>query len=193
MSNRSNSISLVVSVLMIGALGVVGWLAYDKLNDTPEPPAPGPIDPVPPAPVEEPVGVQLFLPTYSDSGLGFETQEGTVPVGADPRVYAVNEYLRSLDAVPVDAEAVSCTIEDGVATLDFNDEFRVTYGTEDEMILYNGILAVMGQFEEVSFVRFLAAGELIDTLGNMDLTGSHPVTRQPGSGSSEDSQKPASS
>ncbi len=192
MSNRNNSISLVVSVLMIGALGVVGWFAYDKLNDTPEPPTPGPVNPVPPAPVEELVGVQLFLPAKGGV-LEFETQEGTVPVGADPCVYAVNEFLRSLDAVPATAEAVSCVIEDGVATLDFNDEFRRTYGTEDEAILYNGILAVMGQFEEVSSVRFLAAGEPIDTIGNMDLTGFHPVTRQPGSGSNGDSRKPASS
>ncbi|MCH7945175.1 MAG: GerMN domain-containing protein [Armatimonadetes bacterium] len=177
MSNRKSSSSLVVAVLMIGVLGLVGWAAYVKFAPVNEPPAPEPVNQGNPPPVEEPLGVKLFMPTYENGTLGFDTTEGTVPAGADPCVYAVNHYLRSLDAVPEGAAAVSCEIEDGVATLDFNDEFRQTYGTEDEMILYNGILTVMGQFDEVASVRFLAAGEPIDTLGNLDLTGSHPVVR----------------
>jgi len=154
-------------------------MAYINLRPTPEPPVPvpAPVDPDRVVLVDEPEEVTLFLPTFVDGMLGFDTSEGIVPAGTNPCVYAVNEYLRTMGAVPAAAEAVSCTIEDGVATLDFNDEFRVTYGTEDEMILYIGILRLMGQFDEVESVRFLAAGEPIDTLGNQDLTGSHPVVR----------------
>lgn len=179
MPNRRSSSSLVIGVLMIGAVGLVGWMAYVNLNPTPDlpEPEPGKVDPLTPDPIEEPEGVTLFVPTFGNGELGFETSEGTVPPGTDAHVYAINMYLRTLDAVPAAAEAVSCTIEDGVATLDFNDEFRVTYGTEDEMILYIGILRLMGQFDEVESVRFLATGEPIDTLGNQDLTGSHPVVR----------------
>ena len=177
--NRTSGRSLIFPVLLIGVLGLVGWFAYVNLNSAPDQPVPvpGPFDPDPPAPVEEPVEITLFMPTFEDGALEFDTTKGTVPAGADPRVYAINLYLRSLDAVPMDAEALSCTIEDGVATLDFNEEFRQTYGTEDEMILYNGLLKVMGQFDEVASVIFLAEGEPIDTLGNQDLTGSHPVDR----------------
>ena len=179
MSNQRSSSSLVIGVLMIGAVGLVGWMAYANLNSVPDVPEPGPgkVDFVPPDQVDEPKGVTLFTPAFGNGELGFDTSEGTVPSGTDARVYAINMYLRTLDAVPAAAEAVSCTIEDGVATLDFNDEFRQTYGTEDEMILYTGILRLMGQFDEVDWVRFLADGEPIDTLGNLDLTGSHPVDR----------------
>jgi hypothetical protein len=167
--------SLIVPVLLICGVVGVGVAAYVKL-------APADVVPVE-APVEEQQnggsGVQLLTPYYANDELRFRTETVEVPENVDPRVFAVNRYLRTTEFVPPDAEIMTVTVSNRTATLDFNAAFNTSYGTTDESTVINGILAVMGQFDDVDYVVFLAEGQPIESLGNLELTDPLPVTRLP--------------
>lgn len=164
-NKRKSDKVLFAGVMLVSIIAVVAVGAYVKF---------APADEV--VNIEEPEevivvgGVQLLLPFYEDGQLMFERTEKELPEGTDVRVYTINYYLRNVNAVPEDVEVVTCTIKDSIATLDFNAAFARDYGTEDEMILINGMLSTMGQFEDVSFVKITVEGQEIETIGNLDLT-----------------------
>ena len=167
--------SLMVSVLLVCIVVAVGVAAYVKL---------APADTVPrETKTEQQTGgdkVHAFTPYYKNDDLAFRSEPMDVPKNADKYVFVIDKYLRSVKAVPQDAVLKTCKLENGVATLDFNKAFDRTYGTFDESTIINGILTVMGQFSEVSYVKFTVEGQKIDTLGNMDLTDPLEVERSPG-------------
>lgn len=119
--------------------------------------------------------VVLFAPKYEGYDLKFETRNATVPSGQDPRVFAVNEYLKASNVAPADSQLLSITIEGSTATLDFNSAFNQTYGTDDERTLLNGILRTLGQFPQIEKALFTINGKPFETMGNIDLTEPQPV------------------
>ncbi len=185
---RSSEKSPVVPILLVCFVIGAGAVAYIKL---------APADEVPREVQNEQQnggeGVHLLTPYYADHELKFTTEPMEVPKDVDPRVFAVNRYLRATTFVPKDAELKSCTVENGTATLDFSSAFETSYGTEDESTVINGILAVMGQFKDVSYVRIIVDGKPIDTLGNLELNDPLPVTRIPGVESGGSVRPPAKS
>lgn len=188
MANKGDK-SLITSVLLVCIVVGVGVAAYVKL-------APANVVPNEPVTTEEQeggAGVQLLTPYYVDNELRFKQEQTEVPANVDPKVFAVNRYLRTAKPVPHDAELVSCTVEGSVATLDFNAAFGISYGTDDESTVVNGILATMGQFPDVSYVKFLVEGRELETLGNLDLTGPQDVIRLPSVAQGDAAQGPAKS
>ncbi|HXH61138.1 MAG TPA: GerMN domain-containing protein [Fimbriimonadaceae bacterium] len=165
--------SLIIAVVVVCAVVAVGLFAYVRN---------APKDEIPPKTVtvdrqQGGQGVTLLTPYYKNDELAFKSEPAKVPPNVDPHVFVINSYLRSVKAVPEKALLVTCTVKDGVALLDFNKDFDTTYGTFDESTIINGIAAVMGQFQNVSYVRFLSEGKPIETLGNADLTEPVEVTR----------------
>jgi hypothetical protein len=170
---KSSDKSLVVSVLLVCAVVAVGVAAYVKL---------APADTVPVV-VDTEVrpeggGVKLLTPYYDDDGvLKYKTEEVNVPRDTDPHVYAVNKYLDLVSVVPEGAVLKSVKIENTIAVLDFSAEFASSYSTFDESTIVNGILTTMGQFPEVSYVKFMVEGKRLETLGNLDLIDPLEVQR----------------
>ncbi len=173
---RSSDKSPIVPILLVCVVIGVGAVAYIKMAPADEV--------VREAQNEQQVGgegAHILTPYYTDDHeLKFRSEPVVVPKDVDPHVFVVNKYLRDTPFIPKDAELKTCTIEGDTATLDFNSAFYTSYGTEDESTVINGILAVMGQFKDVSFVRIIVDGKPIDTLGNLELTDPLPVTRIPG-------------
>lgn len=181
--------NLIVSIVMVSVVLLLALLAYVKF---------APADVVPQekeVKEDKPVGggVRLLTPYYKDNELAFRTSDVEVPPGVDKYVFVVNQYLRSVEAVPKDALLETCTVKDGVATLDFNEAFRTTYGTDDESTLINGLLTVMGQFDDVLFVKVLIKGQKVETLGNYDLIDPQQVQRIPAFDAKKEPPKPAKS
>ncbi len=168
--------SFITSVLLVCVIVAVGIAAYVKL---------APADKIDDKIVttedqEGGVGVQLLTPYYVENELRFKQEPAEVPANTDPKVFAVNRYLRTTKFVPQGAEVLTCTVDNSIATLDFNGAFATSYGTDDESTVVNGILATMGQFPDVAFVRFTVEGRPLETLGNLDLTDPQDVIRLPG-------------
>jgi hypothetical protein len=168
--------SPVVPILLLCLIVTAGAVAYIKM---------APADEVPrEIQVEQQTGgegVHLLTPYYADHELKFSTEPVKVPKGTDPRVFAINQYLRNTKFVSADAMVKSVSVSNGTAELDFTEQIIGGYGTEDESTVINGILAVMGQFKDVEYVKFLVDGKPIDSLGgNLELVDPLPVTRIPG-------------
>lgn len=163
-SKQRSDKALIATVISVSVIIGIALTAYVKFA-----PADRVERPEDPSEQGGRAAVKIFKPVYEDGTLIFTTEEMETPIDEDPCVYAVNEYLRGVAAIPDGAVAVACVLEGGVATLDFTKQFDRTYGTEDEMIIINGIRTVMAQFKDVEFIRILSEGMPIDTLGNLEL------------------------
>lgn len=166
--------SLGVGVIAICAMLFLGLVAYIKLTPADRIPADQLRDRSPAASVPQ---VRLLTPKFIGDELRFDATQSSAPAGANPMVYAVNEFLGHVKAVPNGARATAVTVKDGLATLDFSGAFAQTYGTEDEQVILNGILTVMGQFSEVRSVQITVVGRPIETLGNVEIMDPQPVIR----------------
>lgn len=182
--------SLIVSVLLVCAVVAAGVTAYIKFA-----PADKVVNEVKQTEQQEQLGggVRVLTPYYANDDLKFTEKLVDVPPDADPMVFAVNTYLRTVTYVPKDAQVNTVTVYEGIATLDFNAPFETTYGTFDEKTVVDGILATMGQFEDVSFVKFTVEGRQLETLGNLELVDPLGVIRLQQLASPGDAEKTAKS
>lgn len=119
--------------------------------------------------------VKVYRPRYEKGELKLDPGTVKPPEKTDPKVFAVNSYLKNLGFIPKGAALKTCTVKDGLATLDFNAEFETTYGTEDEQTVVKGLMTTMAQFSDVHAVKMTVEGKPLETLGNIDLTQPLPV------------------
>jgi hypothetical protein len=120
---------------------------------------------------------QVFRHKVVGTDVIYEQSPADIPPGADAKVWVVNEFLKSSGIASADARLLGADVRDGIAYLDFNKAFNTTYGSEEESILVNGILATMAQFPDVQKVQFQVEGEPLDTLGHIELTDPQPVVQ----------------
>lgn len=197
---NSNGLAIVVIVLSLSTLAALGYYAVQpmmkrippdearqtgKQNQNP----PQDLD-ITIKPKANDLRVRVLSPHYQGGELSFIATETDVPKGEDPHVFAVNEYLSKVKAVPQDGRLKSCQVSNGVATADFTPALQSGYGTEDEQTVVNGILAAFGAFDDVKYVRFLVDGQPIDTLGNIELKDPQPVLHPDSLASPTDKPKP---
>lgn len=116
-----------------------------------------------------------FRPEFVGGDLVLNEQVLEIPAGQDAKVYSVNEFLSHAQIAPAGSRLLGVQVKDGVAYLDFNKDFDTTYGTAEEQVLVNGILATMAQFPDVDKVQFQIEGKAMDTMGNIDLSTPQPV------------------
>lgn len=161
---KSNLAPLAVAVC---AMAVVAGTALYIVNS----PGRNVTDREPAAQGGSPGDVQVYTPSYTRQGdLKLSPSTARPTPEQDPHVFAVNQYLAQLKMVPKGAVAKTCTVSNGVATLDFSTEFDTTYGTEDEQTVLKGLLKTMAQFSDVKKVKFTVEGRTLASLGNIDLT-----------------------
>jgi len=127
------------------------------------------------SPFEKQTRVAVVSPVWHGTTLDFTSRGASVPSGVDPKVYAVNEFLSGTKIADPAARLLSVDIRHGVASLYFNGAMEQTFGTDDENVILNGLLATMAQFSEVQKVDFFANGKKIDSFGNVDLSEPQPV------------------
>jgi spore germination protein GerM len=127
--------------------------------------------------LKTPDKVTVYKPRYDGDQLVFDKSQAKAAPKEDPKVFALNEFLKGLPMVPKGAKAKTVKVSNGTATVDFTAEFETTYGTEDEQTLLKGILTTLGQFEDVDKAVFMVEGRPLDSIGNVDLREPQPVMR----------------
>jgi len=119
--------------------------------------------------------VELITPTRNGEDLKLGKHESDVPEGEDPKVFALNHFLKESKIVPGDAKALHIQVKDGVALVDVTPSFNQSYGSLDEEALLKGMAATLAQFKDVDKMQFLVEGKVVESLGNVDLTEPLPV------------------
>lgn len=120
--------------------------------------------------------VTELTPRVTESDIKFDKSTSTPPSGTDPKVYAINQYLDKLEAIPKEARVLDITTKDSLATVNLSKEVESGFGSMDEMTLVSGMLQVMSQFQDVKAVQFLVEGKKIDSLGgHIDLSEPQPI------------------
>jgi hypothetical protein len=172
-------------VMVLATLGVAAIATYERT--TPRLPAPESEPPVSvittPSPelskktVPQAATFSLYVPTMGADGIAFTKSTETIPEGEDPKLFAVNAFLKASDIVPEGAEALGVDMRDGIAIIGFNKAFDQTYGSFDEKKLVDGLAATLGQFPEVKSYEMQIEGKPVTTLGSADLSEAILVTR----------------
>jgi hypothetical protein len=166
----------LIGIVAIAALGVTALAAYVRMvphatvpKEQPAASAPIVVPPPVVTPKRESVMVTVYNPSMSASGISFEAQQSAVPEGADPKAFAVSEFLKAAQITPANARLLAVQVIDGVAHLGFNRDFDRTYGTFEEKSLLDGFAAALGQFSDVNSYVLEIDGKPVATLGSVSL------------------------
>jgi len=180
MSRRTKRFSVGIFLLfLVGIAGAAGVAYYVvEIKPTADAELHKAAAPQPePAPVkrmsEKPQAEQVTVYTPASSGMDVTFTPGSqdLPAGADPKVFALNAYLKLVPAVPQGAEVTGVVVVSGTATVNGNKAFgEASYGSMDEKLVLDGICATLGQFSDVEKVVIQVEGKPIDSLGHADLT-----------------------
>ncbi len=169
--------------LAAGLLGF-GGLAY-YVGNSPNSDLPGRNSAQATAKLEE-GKAKVFTPKMDGATPVLEEQHLDVPKGEDPAVFSVNEFLTRSHVTPDGAKLLGVDVDpEGVATLSFNQKFRQSYGSTDEKTLLDGIRSSLGQFPKIKRIRFTIEGEILESLGNVDLSEPIDVLPEPADGPSD--------
>lgn len=114
--------------------------------------------------------VEISTPHYQDNEVIFSKHKIKLSKSENPYIAAVNGFLGQAKVTPKEAIAKSAHVENGVLVIEFDQSFNQTHGTDDERTLLHGITESAKQFKGVKAVRFMADGQRIQSLGNVDLT-----------------------
>ncbi len=182
---NSNGLAIVVIVLGLTTLGALGYYVIQpSMRRVPIEESKDAVEQTPPPDFEiavkpraEHEKVSILSPEFSGDEMVFTRQQVDVPAGVDPHSFVVNSYLEKIPAVPKEARVISVTVKDGIAEANFNESLRAGYGTEDEQMIVNGILASLGAFPDIKAVRILIDGSPVETLGNIEIKDPQPVIR----------------
>lgn len=178
----SNRIALPIGIILASSLGL-GALTLYVLKE-PHAVTPAPVSQPQPtansksaaiAPRSAGQTYYAYLPKMTKAGIVFDQIELKSQSSADPMADAMNEFLADTHIAPPDARCVSTEIKDGVATVNFNEAFRQTYGSFDEKLLLDGIRRNASQFEKVGSIVIEVNGQPLDTLGSGDLSKPLPT------------------
>lgn len=110
---------------------------------------------------------------------GFNRTSMTVAQEQDAVVVAVNAFLEKVPAVPTDARVIRCSLDEGLAEIEFSNAFDRSYGSDAEAMIIKGILMSVGQFDEIRKSHLLINGEPLKVgLGNVDISLPQEVLRK---------------
>jgi len=171
--------SVVIGIIILACMGVGAYLVIGRQN----PPAPPAETPVAETPVKPPVKVKIYQVDFEGNGTKLHSVEIEVPGNEDPAEGALCRLFDQVDEgglvspIPKGTRLLSCTVKDGLATIDLSREFsdNFTGGSEEEALTIGVILRTLGQFPEIRKVLFKLEGEPLDTLGHLDFSGPQNV------------------
>lgn len=179
MSKRKGSGSGAKAILLLALIAVtIALLFYAKYGTPPQPSEES--SPVPAQTNETetnkpPVGIRVPRPTAEGGAIKWVIDPVPAKAGEDPVQFAVNRFLESTHIAPEGAKVLSVRYEQGVAILDFSPEFARTYSTDDEHTLLKGIFESVRLNSNAKYLRLMAGGKPIESLGGYDLTTEQPV------------------
>ena len=169
----------MVGLVAVGVLGLGALAAYVKFSDANR--VPDDLRRVPnlqnsaAANSDQDSKVELITPRRDGTDLELGKHESDVPSGEDPRIFALNHFLRESKIADPKAKAIGIQVKDAVAFVDVTPEFEQSYGSLDEEAMLKGLTATLAQFKEIEKVQFLVEGKPVATLGNVDLSEPIPV------------------
>lgn len=185
MGKQKNRNALALGIIAIGTVSLAGLGIYASNSKA----SPKPVETqtaqqksniqVDVTPDDERSQTTTLTPEFKNDDLTFNKEDKTPPAGVEPMAWTIDQYLRTLTAVPKEAHVLGVTVDNYVATVDFSKEIEAGYGTTDEQTLVNGVLTVMSQFKDVNAVKFTVEGKAIETFGNIDLTEPQRVLKMP--------------
>lgn len=174
----------MIALMAVGILGLGALAAYVKFGGADKVPTevrrvdslqkPDPAGKKEEPTTQQKTTVDLFTPSRDSEELKFSKHQSDVPSREDPRLFALNHFLRESKIADPKAKAVGIQVKDGVALIDVSPEFNQTYGTFDEEAMLKGMTTTLAQFKEIEKVQFLLEGKPVSTLGNVDL--SEPIS-----------------
>ena len=121
--------------------------------------------------------VNVFKPSYQDDKMVLKPTPINVPPGRTKLFAAVSELIRDEKLFPKGVKLLSAEVKGRTAELNFSEELRAGYSTDEEEALLKSLSATVGQFPEVDNMRILVSGSAVDTLGNVELSDPLPVMR----------------
>jgi len=122
--------------------------------------------------------IELFFATVSNNGMITEERiTRVIKRSKSPMKDSINALLQGptkeeaklgyRSFIPPDTKLLSATIKNGVATLDFNEDFQFNrYGIEGYNIQLKQVISTACTFEGVKEVQFLIEGQKRDFLGS---------------------------
>ncbi|MEP0766004.1 MAG: GerMN domain-containing protein [Fimbriimonadia bacterium] len=169
----------VLVLILILAVAMIAVLAYLSLMPSPKPPGEPQNGRDAMHGQDEAGRVNVFKPSYKDDRMVLEPKSISVPPGRTKLFAAVSELIRDERLFPKGVKLLGAEVKGKTAELNFSEELRAGYSTDEEEALLKSLSATVGQFLEVENMRILVAGSPVDTLGNVDLSDPVPVTRNP--------------
>ena len=167
----------IVGLMVVAVLGLGALAAYVKYGGASK--VPPEMQRVPnlqrPSSKNEHSTVDLVTPSRNGTELKLDKHQSDVPAGEDPRLFALNHYLRQSKIMPADAKAIGIQVKDGVALIDVTPSFNQSFGSLDEEALLKGMTTTLAQFKEIQKVQFFSEGKVVSSLGNVDLSEPIPV------------------
>lgn len=133
-----------------------------------------------PGPAASNQKVHVVQPHSDGMNLSYTTSEKEAPNSEDPKVYAVNEYLHQIPAVDPKAHVLAITVKDRIANLSMSKEFGLSYGSEDEKLILDGLATTLGAIDGIDKFTLSADGQRIESLGHADLSDPMPVIKRDG-------------
>lgn len=127
---------------------------------------------------EESTKVTLYFSDSQAAKLIPEEREVAVNEGSLPEA-AVNELIKGPQnpelskTIPDGTELISVVVKDGIAQVDFSNEFQANHwgGSAGETITIYSVVNTLTKLDGIEEVQFLIEGEKIESLaGHLDLT-----------------------
>lgn len=122
--------------------------------------------------------VHVVQPHADGMKVTYSSTEKQAPTDQDPKVFAVNEYLRQIPAVDKQGRVLAISVRDRVAILSMSKEFGLSYGSEDEKLILDGIAETLGKIDGIDSFLLTEDGQKIESLGHADLSDPTPVMRK---------------
>ena len=135
--------------------------------------------------------VRVVKPHASGMDLSYTSTETKSPGDQDPTIFALNEYLHQIPAVDAKAHVLSVSVKDRVANLSMSKEFGLSYGSEDEKLILDGIATTLGGIDGIDKFTLTMDGQKIDSLGHADLSDPMPVMRKGGDAKQSEASAPS--
>lgn len=167
----------VLVLFLILAVAMIAVLAYLSLMPTPKHPTKPENGSQTSKRQDDDSRVNVFKPSYRDDKMVLEPEPVRVPAGRTKLFAAVSELIRDEKLFPKGVKLLGAEVKGKTAELNFSEELRAGYSTDEEEALLKSLSATVGQFPEVENLRILVAGSAVETLGNVDLSDPLPVTR----------------
>ena len=187
MAKKNNRNTLAVGLIAIGcvALASLGIMAkqpgankvpVNELRESKKPPVEVTVKPDEhdPQPNER---VMAFTSVLDGDDVKYRSTEIDVPPGADPRQFAVEQFVAAYPTAPKGTKVKSVKVSGLEATVDLSSQASTGFGSGDEAAFVNGILTTLGQFKDIGTVTITVEGQPIETLGHLELSGPQNVIR----------------